>query len=301
MKIVRPVTVTDAILTGTNVPETDYAAYNGATTYGLGANVISTTTHRRYESLQAANTGNPVPVPPEITTAWWVDTGPTNRWAMFDAGVETHTSQADSFYVELTPGRIDSVALLNINASTYRVQMTSVAGGGVVYDTGEVSVEAAAISDWYQYFYEPIINISDVVLTDLPPYTDGVLTVTIAAPGSTAMLGMLVVGTYREIGTMLSRARVSINDYSIKSTDAFGNITIVQRAFSKRLACEILINNALVDEIARLLTTYRSVAVVWVGDPAYTSTIIFGYYKAFEFVIENESGSTYSLDLEGLT
>lgn len=301
MKIIRPTDVTDAILTSTDIPETDYAAYNAGTTYTLGAHVISTATHRKYTSLQASNTGNPLPVPPETETDWWIDSGPTNLWAMFDTGVETQTSQAESFYVVLTPGRIDSVALLNINGSTYQVEMTSAAAGGTVYDTGEVSVEATEISDWYEYFYEPIITISDVVLTDLPPYTDGVVRVTISAPGSTAMLGMLVIGLNREIGTMLARARVSINDYSIKSTDTFGNTTIVQRPFSKRLAAEILIANALVDTIARLLTDYRAVAVVWVGDPEFTSTIVYGYFKSFEFVIENTAGSTYNIEIEGLT
>jgi len=43
MRIIRPTTITDAMLTSSTVAETDHAAYNGATTYALGDRVIVTT------------------------------------------------------------------------------------------------------------------------------------------------------------------------------------------------------------------------------------------------------------------
>jgi hypothetical protein len=49
MKIIRPITITEAMLTSTDVPETDYAAYNAGTTYYEGDRCISG--HKIYESL----------------------------------------------------------------------------------------------------------------------------------------------------------------------------------------------------------------------------------------------------------
>lgn len=67
--LIRPVTITDAMLTSTNVNEATVAAYNGATTYALAAVVGVTTGHTQsiYESLQASNTGHT----PASSPTWW--------------------------------------------------------------------------------------------------------------------------------------------------------------------------------------------------------------------------------------
>lgn len=70
MKLVRPLTVTDAVLTGSNVYETVPSAYNGGTTYALGAIVSvsgANNSHKVYQSLEAGNTGN---APASSPTKW---------------------------------------------------------------------------------------------------------------------------------------------------------------------------------------------------------------------------------------
>lgn len=46
MKLIQPTTVTDAILTSSNVPETDYAAWVNSTSYTIGQKVIVVATHK---------------------------------------------------------------------------------------------------------------------------------------------------------------------------------------------------------------------------------------------------------------
>ena len=82
MKVIKPIAVTDATLYGCSEPEDDYAAWAIGTTYGAGDKVIVLSTHKIYESLQAANTGND----PTTATDWWLDLGPTNRWKMLVPG-----------------------------------------------------------------------------------------------------------------------------------------------------------------------------------------------------------------------
>ncbi|MEN6619981.1 MAG: hypothetical protein ABFD50_00300 [Smithella sp.] len=53
MKIIRPVPIISAMLTASNVPETDYAAYNAGTTYTTGQRCMDTATHKIYESLES--------------------------------------------------------------------------------------------------------------------------------------------------------------------------------------------------------------------------------------------------------
>lgn len=69
MKVVPPITITDARLTSTTALETAPAAYNGATTYAAGDQVSVTTGHTSlvYVSLQASNTGHT----PASSATWW--------------------------------------------------------------------------------------------------------------------------------------------------------------------------------------------------------------------------------------
>ena len=70
MKLIIPTTITDAMLTSTNVDETISTVWSGATTYAAGAFVYILTGTRRdiYESLQAGNLNKA----PATETDWWV-------------------------------------------------------------------------------------------------------------------------------------------------------------------------------------------------------------------------------------
>lgn len=74
-RIIRPVEITDAMLTSSNVPEAVAATYAGGTTYALadraGLAPVNGTAQLIYESLSAGNIGNPLPVPPATATAFW--------------------------------------------------------------------------------------------------------------------------------------------------------------------------------------------------------------------------------------
>lgn len=54
MKLIRPTALTDAMLTSSTAPENDYAAWATSTAYAVGARVILTSTHRKYEALAAS-------------------------------------------------------------------------------------------------------------------------------------------------------------------------------------------------------------------------------------------------------
>jgi len=120
MYIIRPVTIADANLFGSNVPETDgtQGEYSAGTTYADGDTVRVTTggVHKVYESLQNANTGHAV-----TDTDWWLDTGATNRWKCFDAKVGTQSTRSESLTHVLKPGRADSLALLNLDATEAQI------------------------------------------------------------------------------------------------------------------------------------------------------------------------------------
>lgn len=304
MKIIRPTPITDALLVSSSVAEDDYAEYDSGTTYAAGDRVISTTTHRVYESLQGTNSGHALPVSPEVATDWWQNVGATNRWKMFDGGVSVQTEDADTIEIVLIPGRADSIALLNIDAATYHITIDDAPGSPStrVYDSGVQTLEEAQnIGDWYEYFFEPLpIRRSDLVLTDLTPYTSGLVTITLASLGGTVSVGELIVGLYRDLGIMKWEPHVGIVDYSVKELDPFGNVVVTERAFSKRMTADFKIDNRLVDYVIRVLAEFRATPAVWIGEETFTSTILYAFFKSFDVVITGPDGSWCNLELEGL-
>ena len=292
MKLIRPTTITDSILTSSSVAETDAAAWSSGTTYALDATVIKS--HRIWRSLQASNTNHD----PATSPTWWLDTGPTNRWAMFDNKVGTASTASNSISVVMTPGRIDSLTLLELEAAS--VSLTIVAGSETVFSKTADLIDESSITDWYSYFFEPVVGLSYLVITDLPVYGEGVLTITISRPSGTVSCGVCVVGLMSEIGQVQYSPSIGINDYSRKETDAFGNTALVQRSFSKRLQARLVMNNNEVDRIVSVLSSIRATPVVWVGSESYNALVVYGFYRDFSVDIAYPTVSYCSLTLEGM-
>ena len=296
MKIVRPSYIdADAKLISSNAGET-VAAYNAGTTYPLAAQVRSDATHRIYESVQAGNVGHALTDP-----AWWLDVGPANTWAMFDQINGTATVGAAGLDVTVKPdGRIDSIALLNVDAAEVRVIVTD-ATDGMIHDQTYSMASDSGITDWYAYFYEPIIRKTDLIVSGFLLYAAPTIRVIVSAGGSPVSVGNMVMGQSREIGSTGYGAQVGINDYSRKEADGFGNYMVVERAFSKKASFNLLIDASAVDNTQTLLAAYRATPILYIGADAYGSTAVFGFYKSFDITIAYPNHSLCNLEIEGLT
>lgn len=294
--VIRPTAITDAILGSSNVLENDFAAWASTTAYAVGDKCIVLATHRVYEALQAHTNQYP-PDTTGGTTPYWLDTGATNRWVMFDSKVGTRTTNANSISVTLSPGRINSLALMEVAAATITVTLTDPVEG-VVYSKDVDMTANSGITDMYAYFFEPIIRRTSLILTDIPPYSSGELTVTIS--DTTAECGLLVVGNFRELGRTLYGLKAGIADYSVKSTDSFGNTGWVKRDYANTINCDLFIKNNVIDETRRILAEYRSTPVVWVTSDSYDLTVVYGAYIRFEIVLPDYGYSQCNLEIEGL-
>ena len=296
MRIIKPVDVTPAILTSSNVPETDYAAWSAATAYAVGNKV--TYNHRTYEALVASTGANPetdTSDPPK-----WLDLGATNRWRMFDDKVGSLTEQTGSIAVELQPGAvINSLALFNLLGRSATVTLTDPVDGIVYQRT--VSLVDAGVTDWYEWYFAPIGRQTDFVLLDLPAYGTATLSVTVDNASDTAACGHLVMGRQADIGVALYGSGVGIMDYSRKEADAFGNSMVVERSFSKRAEFDVMVETHQISRVQRLLAGIRAQPVVWIGAEGYESTVLFGYYRDFSISISGPSASDATITVEGLT
>ena len=303
LSIIKPLAIDDAILdaSGTNVPEADYSVWSAVTTYALGDRVILTSTHRIYESLQGSNTNkNPVSQP-----TWWIEVGPTNRWAAFDTSVSTQTVKSNNITYVLEPGQaINALAVLNITEGT-EINITMVSPGtgtpGIVYEKTVDLKSLPLSSDWWAFFYGQRFSPTQSILLDLPSYSDCVVTIEILGSVNLAV-GVILVGQQQNFGIGISYgARVGIQDYSRKETNDFGDTILVQRAFAKRANFDLMIKKAEVDSLQNTLSAIRAQPVLWVGSNEFESTTLFGFYKNFDILISYPEHSDCSLEIEGLT
>lgn len=303
MKIVRPYNIVDATLVSCNVPETDYAAYNPATTYALGDRVIviGTNIHKIYESLQAANVGHT----PATEPTWWLDRGATNRWKMFDTLVNSQTEYATNIQFSLSiAGRINAIALLNLWATSVTIVATSPTEGVVFNRTVSMQSDLGT-GNWWDYFFDYAVwdnSIWDstLVITDIPVHPDLVIDVTISGIAGVTKCGACIVGMTKNIGLLQYGAGVGIQDYSIKTRDTWGNYTVMERAYNKRANFTLDIISSAVDNLLITLSNYRAIPILYIGDESYDSTIILGFYKDFSINIAYFSYSVCSIEIEGI-
>jgi hypothetical protein len=307
--IVPPIAITDAMLvtTGsppaTNVPENDYPEWDGGspgTTYAEGDRVILTSTHKIYESLQDGNLNKD----PTTETTWWIEVGPTNRWAVFDTSVSTQTAQSTNITYTLEPGiGINTLAILNLNDATeINIQITSPSAGspGIVYsETVDLGL-SVNFSDWYNWFFATRSRPTQYITTTLPVYVDGILEIEILG-GTDLAVGVIVIGQQQRFGRGIRLgARVGIQDYSRKETNEFGEAVLVQRAFAKKANFDLFIDKAEVDTLQNYLTILRAVPALWIGSTEYESTTIFGFYKNFDVLLSYPEHADCELEIEGL-
>lgn len=290
MWFIRPVQVTAPILISSTVPET-VAVYSTLTTYGLGDFARSGT--RLYESQQAGNLNHPLSDP-----AWWVDALPTNRWAAFDDVNSTATTYSQITFT-VRPGElIDSVALLDVSATSVHV-FVEVPGGETVYDQTFTLSNVETESDFYVWFFEPIKRSKVLVVRDIPLVSGVDVTITLA--GDNQSLATFVMGNSWMLGNATWGARVGINDYSRKENDDFGNQILVQRAYSKRGNFTVWCDSDTVDANAEILAQYRATNLVWIGSERFEATVIYGWAKTWEIEIAYPCYSLVTLEVEGLT
>lgn len=297
MKIIRPVTIDDAVFQSSDVPENDYAAWAVGTIYAAGDRVIVTTGyHNIYQSVQSTNVGND---PTTDDGTWWTLVSSTNRWKMFNAVVQEQTVQATQIDTTLqSPTVVNAIALLNVEATTIEITVTD-SVEGVVYDETFNMTSYSGIQDWYAYFFEPIVRENQLAVTDLPPYANADINIVINA-NADAKCGAVVIGQFADLGLAQHGASLSIIDYSVKNTDAEGRVTITEGAYADKMEVDVVLDTSQMGQVKKTLTSLRTTPSVWIAEDGNSDLVIYGYYREFDIILSNPTTSRCSLEIEGL-
>lgn len=306
MRLLIPFTVQDANLISTSIAEDDYAVWNIATAYTTGDRVISTVTHRIYEALQ-----NITGVDPTTDTAdppFWLNIGATNRWKAFDKKISDPVTVADgvnTITYELGAFGIpsNSVTLFGLKGREVGLVVTD-ATDGEVYNQEISLIDNALVNDWFTYFFEPARVKSEAIFEGIPPYANATYDITLTDDTvNEPELGQIVLGQEYTMGTTSYGTSVSIEDFSRKERDAFGNAILVERPFAKLVDFDFVINTNEVRRTSILLETVRATPAVYYAGPntEQFGTTIYGFFRSFSINLDGPAITNVTLEVEGLT
>jgi hypothetical protein len=305
MRVIPPLTITDAIFTSSTVaePDTGETAWSGSSvSYTVDQVRIRTTTHRQYRCL-VAHTSAASPTP-ENNPTQWEDIGPTNKWAMFDVLRNTATEEVTSpLTVVITPGvRVDSIALLGVQATSAQITMTS--GGPTVYDSGTINLNTREVIDWYGYFFAAFSTQPSLVRFDLPPFSNGIITITLTAASGSVKCGACVIGSQVFIGSAELSAVSEARNFSTVDRTADGAAVMVQRRAIPATSQRLSLDKARVNAVRDLRTALNAVPAVWSGlddldtDGYFEALLILGFYRRFVINLAHPQHALIDLELE---
>jgi len=163
--------------------------------------------------------------------------------------------------------------------------------------------DESGVTSWYGFYFSPIELLTEFVITDLPPYGDAQIGVSISAPDQSARCGQLVIGSLRDVGiTRPENTGFTGLDFSFVEQDDFGNLTTVRRAATRLSQFEILMSNSTLLGFDKLMRDLRGgVAAVWIGDgDARKAAINYGFYRDYRAVYQTNNYSLMSLQIQGI-
>lgn len=239
---------------GVALAEDTNPAWSSGTTYNtLGQRVYSATTHRVYENLKTDSSNvnkDPTVLANQATAAgvgtYWLDVGPTNKYAAFDGLVNTQLSAASPVVIVMKPGAFNGFALLGVDADTLTVTVKDATGGNVIWSQPSLPMEGSMPGDYYEYFYDRFKPLTRYTATGIDPYGASEITITLTKATGNVKLGMLAIGDMRPLGIPQRDATVDPVDYSRIKTDGYGGLQVKKgpTATNMRITAKMEIEDA---------------------------------------------------------
>lgn len=290
MNIIKPI---DFTLVSSTVADSAYAAWNSATAYSIGTNVVYTN-HGEYKAL-TANTNK---IPSANPTDWQF-LGTTNRWKLFDQYLNTLTTATTSMQYVLTAYDAQAIFIGNlINIEKVRIEVIDNSNSAVIEDkTLQVAREAI---DWYEYFFGAISSgTRKVLLYERTTITRDVsIRFTITGSG-TIGIGTFIVGTKRNIGALTYGFSLSALDYSTVATDTASGVTFLSKGnYVKLLSGSAFVSTLLADAVYDSLVEIQGLPAIFYD--GLDSTIIYGFIKKFDMPIKSPVETLVNIDIQGL-
>jgi hypothetical protein len=274
--------------------------WNSATTYASGALVSyeSGSKHYLYQSLTDSNTNKK----PTQSSLDWYKIGAMNLYRCLDDMTNNKTERTDNFWVEVKSKKADTVALIGVRA--YESEITVKDSVGDTVSINNTNLQYKGATTWSEYFFNDFNYRTELISPVDFTLSDYTVKVSLTNTNNVARLGRLVIGRSFHIGEALWGAGVGILDFSKKERDElFGDTYLAQGQYAKRADFEVSVASSRVDKVQQFLTSIRGQEALFIGDErndGFDSTIVYGFVRDWDVVLENNTRSVLNIEIEGL-
>lgn len=298
LRITVPVTITDAMLTGTDVPEADHPVWSSVTTYAEGDKVIKD--HVIWSSAASSNLNND-----PSASGRWIKVSATNRWALFDLEQVTRTTRPGNMYYEVQPGEpVGSLHIFGMKDVDY-AQVKVYEGATEVKDYGQNAAGLLPVaSDLWTYCYGPWTLSDQQHYTDLPYIVSPRIRVDFAADSQQSVQVLLlgndtVFGEGQDEG-VLGGVDVAFDRSSNFSANDFNIPTMKNSALVSTVNFTLRVKSSRVDD---LIDFYRDnglkVCLFNVSDK-WRNTQVLGAITSFKALLHGPIYSEFAFELRGV-
>lgn len=309
MQVLVPITLADAMVTtwGAPEPSSSETAWASAGSYTLGDVRIRATTHRKYRAL-VSHTGRTAL--PEVDVKYWVDVGPTDRYAMFDSSGSTQTinpAAPTTLSVVVQPGFFNCIALFNLSGISIAVTVKDAPAGSTIYSySGALD---GPYVDWYEWLFDPYRYVKKLILSDIVPYGTAEVSITVTGDATnSAGIGACLFGDLRDLvgygndGGTEYHATASPIDSSYVTTDDYGQTKVVRRPTGTDMRAQVWLEQEDADYALSVIQSVVGVptVVIATAEPGYDGLTVFGLVNA-SLSYDSTEDAVLDINVKGLT
>ena len=293
MQVIAAITLTDENILEYRVKPDPYSTWDSTTVYRRGRKVIVQDGYNKiYESVYPQSGMYP-PGNTDQEQPAWILVRPVNLWSMLGSVPDQRTQNNDEIYLKLAPkARVNAIGVHGVEANYINVK---------VWDAQSNLVEDRTVNLSYTTTHDSVVvtgRYTDTVIVHLPEHPQGVIEVTLAAPGEKVFCETMTFGEARALGTTQPSARVTGIDPSLKAFDVFGRAYVQKRDMERSVSASVAIPWRKVDYTHKALADLRATPATWVASDAIPISIVYGMYRDFEISLSNRQVGLCNLDIQ---
>lgn len=296
MIVVPPINLGAEQLLESNAPASP--AWAADVTYAEDARVVRN--ELEYRSLAGGNLGKD----PETSPEWWYGLGTLNRLAAFDVSPRTQCiGPADGpLVMRIKPGqRATTMGLLNLTASSVHVLIVDEIDGEELHnETYQLAVSGGTYWSW---FFEPLKQQRDLIITGLVPSTQAVITLTFTGLyGQPAAVGVIGMGLELFVGTAQRGFQGGLQLRGKSYIDRNNNPVRPERGYSRTLSGDVEVERTETNRVMQTLSDLIGVPALWILEEStndYDSFTVYGDFERVAARIDEYAFTSFSYDING--
>lgn len=259
----------------------------------------------KFAGSDGTNTDDSPDIDSVSLTPTWVKIKPSNYFAMLDGETSTQTENADTIEIEIASNNFDTVSLLEVEGKTVTIELTDNSVPEVVFTKVFNLQDETEVVDELSYWFSDFILIPAIFTNKIPLFTNATLKIIIDNTGGIAKCGRLVFGRSFFVGDTGYGANLSLESFSSKEFDVFGNSSLVHRDSINLESYEVEIPSSKVGVLKRKAKELDAIPILFVMDESDDSNLenllTYGFWDSFSMIIPNKIKSIISVTIKGIT